>query len=144
MMMRKDAEAEAREDLQKPIEQLVADVNEEVNSPGHSSAARTGHALKRTASLMGVVALEQREHSEAIASLTSSQTEYTIMTAELTRRIARLTWVLLIVGLLNVAAVVVQSVVAHDYQSYSNTPPAASASPPSTPPKTPPRPMLGD
>jgi len=67
-------EREAKEDLQKPIWQLVHDVYREVTNPTRYAQdhpeERLNHALKRTASLMGRVAVEHEVNHKRLVKLT--------------------------------------------------------------------------
>jgi hypothetical protein len=74
---RPQAERESKEDLQKPIWQLVCDIHEEVLNKTRSMEINLPFAIRRLGSMFGRVALQhEADHAELV---------------QLTRRIDRLT-----------------------------------------------------
>ena len=71
------AEGETRRDLEKPIQQLICDVHEEVNS-SRRAEANLAHAMKRMVSMMGRVALEQSRSTRQLIWLTIAMTGFTV------------------------------------------------------------------
>src|SRR5205085_935626 len=78
------AEEETRRDLQKPIEQLLSDVHEEVNHPGRSPEVNIAHANKRMVSLMARAAISNERTSTRLLWLTWVLVALTIVIAALT------------------------------------------------------------
>lgn len=62
-------ERETNNDLRKPIQQLICDVHEEISSP-RSIEENLNHAIKRTVSMMGRVALAHERSSKVLTWLT--------------------------------------------------------------------------
>jgi hypothetical protein len=76
--LREVAEQETDRDTQKPIQQLMCDVIEEILDPLRSKEENLLHATKRMVSLMGRVALENRRSTNWLIGLTVVLTILTI------------------------------------------------------------------
>lgn len=72
-------EKEAKQDLQKPIWQLVCDVHEEANHQGRPVDQNLIHATKRMVSMMGRVALEHERSHRTLVRLTWVLTGLTVL-----------------------------------------------------------------
>ncbi|MBC7426368.1 MAG: hypothetical protein H7321_07515 [Bacteroidia bacterium] len=67
---RPDAEKEAKEDLKKPIEQLLSDIHEETHRNDRRALENNNIAQKRIASMMAMVAESNNKVSNRILFLT--------------------------------------------------------------------------
>jgi hypothetical protein len=67
---RKKAEEETSRDLQKPIEQLLCDVHEELLTPNRGPSETSLHANKRMVALIARAAIENRRSSAMMLVLT--------------------------------------------------------------------------
>ncbi|MBI4465084.1 MAG: hypothetical protein HY647_10300 [Acidobacteria bacterium] len=74
-------ENEAKQDLCKPIWQLVCDVHEEANAKKREKEDNLIHATKRLASMMGRVALENEHTQNKLICLTWAVTVLTTLLA---------------------------------------------------------------
>lgn len=64
------AEKEANRDLVKPIEQLLADIHEEINDNDRNIDENVAHAQKRFYSLVANIALSNNKLSKRVQVLT--------------------------------------------------------------------------
>lgn len=86
LSLRERAELETERDLQKPIQQLVCDVHEEIINPlppQHTNERLVG-AQKRMVSMMGRVALEHERSTTVLVRLTWALVFLTIAIIALT------------------------------------------------------------
>jgi len=67
---RRLAEEETNNDLRKPIQQLICDVQEETRDPHRTVEQNLVHATARMVSMMGRVALEHERNSTLLIRLT--------------------------------------------------------------------------
>lgn len=67
---RRDCEEEVNIDLQKPVQQLICDVHEELRSDNRSEQDKLNGAVKRAVGMMGRVALENDRISKQLLFLT--------------------------------------------------------------------------
>jgi hypothetical protein len=84
LSVRQKAEEETRRDLQKPIEQLLCDVHEEIMDQTRTTDQNLVHAYRRMVSVMVRVAASNERTSRVLLGLTWALTILTVVLVILT------------------------------------------------------------
>jgi hypothetical protein len=78
------SENDTNQDMQKPIQQLVCDVHEEINNSQRLMEQNLPFAIKRMVSMLGRVALEHERNHKQLVILTWLIAIFTVVLAVLT------------------------------------------------------------
>jgi hypothetical protein len=98
---RKEADEEARRDLTKSYEQLVADAHEEISDPNRSPEQNLGYSNRRLASIFARAAMESEKSARENINLQTEVRDLTRRVNSLTKLVVILSVVMVILALIS-------------------------------------------